>query len=168
MFSLIIATDIKHGIGKNGTLPWKNSTDMQNFKKLTTDNVIIMGRKTWDSLPKRPLPNRINIVISTTLITDDALVFPSIKSLMDFKLSEKDTKSWFIIGGSSLYNYFLKNLHLLDSIYFTQMHDDFECDIKIDKFNLDKKCWMEIISDRSETMNRNMIGATYYEFVNIG
>ena len=58
------AQDKKGGIGKNGKLPWHISEDLKNFKKLTTGHTIIMGRKTWDSLPVKPLPNRKNIILS--------------------------------------------------------------------------------------------------------
>ena len=62
---LIWAQDENGGIGKNGKLPWHISEDLQNFKKITAGFPIIMGRKTWESLPKKPLPERRNIVIKT-------------------------------------------------------------------------------------------------------
>src|SRR5437763_1943009 len=69
LYSLIVAYDLDRGIGKNGNLPWKLPKDLQRFKDLTTEslsNCVIMGRKTWESLPPkfRPLPDRINIVMS--------------------------------------------------------------------------------------------------------
>ena len=64
----ILACDIKGGIGYQNKLPWTNiQGDLVRFKNLTKDQVIVMGRNTWDSLPKKPLPNRLNIVISNTL-----------------------------------------------------------------------------------------------------
>ena len=72
---LIIACDPKGGIGFNGKLPWTNlQGDLLRFKELTTGKVILMGRNTWESLPKKPLPNRINVVVSSNTI-----------SKMDFK-----------------------------------------------------------------------------------
>ena len=69
---LIWAQDANAAIGKAGTLPWRYPEDLKNFKKLTIGNTIIMGRKTWDSIPKRfkPLPNRINVVISESLFDE--------------------------------------------------------------------------------------------------
>ncbi len=77
---IVAAEESTRGIGKNGNLPWRLPTDMSAFQKLTTKfrepgfetaatNVVIMGRKTWDSIPKkfRPLKNRINIVLSRTM-----------------------------------------------------------------------------------------------------
>ena len=63
---LIWAQDVKRGIGTNGKLPWHIPEDLKNFKKITSNATIIMGRKTWDSLPVKPLPNRRNIVLSKT------------------------------------------------------------------------------------------------------
>ena len=62
---LIWAQDQNGGIGKDGKLPWHISEDLQNFKKITSGSPIIMGRKTWESLPFKPLPNRRNIVLSS-------------------------------------------------------------------------------------------------------
>merc|ERR1719421_691737 len=70
--SVIVATTQKGGIGKDGTLPWKLPEDMAHFKKVTTAapegkmNAVVMGRKTWESIPEKfkPLPGRINVVLS--------------------------------------------------------------------------------------------------------
>ena len=73
---LIWAQDENGGIGQDGKLPWHISEDLKNFKALTLNSTIIMGRKTWDSLPIKPLPNRKNIILSRTksclLYTSDA------------------------------------------------------------------------------------------------
>ena len=65
-----MAFDINRGIGKNNNLPWKISDDLKRFSKLTkgnNNNAIIMGRNTWDSLPNKPLSQRDNLILSTTL-----------------------------------------------------------------------------------------------------
>ena len=62
---LIWAQDNRGGIGENGNLPWHISEDLKNFKKITSGSTIVMGRKTWESLPIKPLPNRDNIIMST-------------------------------------------------------------------------------------------------------
>ncbi|MCL5746674.1 MAG: dihydrofolate reductase [Patescibacteria group bacterium] len=62
--SIIAAIDEKRGIGKNGKLPWNIPEDLKRFREVTNGHPIIMGRKTWDSLPVRPLPNRYNVVIT--------------------------------------------------------------------------------------------------------
>ena len=67
---IIWAQDNNGGIGKDNKLPWHISEDLINFKKITSIHTIIMGRKTWDSLPKKPLPNRRNIVLSSNTLID--------------------------------------------------------------------------------------------------
>ena len=63
-FSIIIALNEKNGIGLNNEIPWKCPEDLRFFRQMTENNVVVMGRKTWESLPHRPLKNRINIVLS--------------------------------------------------------------------------------------------------------
>ena len=65
---LIWAQDKNGGIGKNGKLPWHISEDLKNFKKITKNHPIIMGRVTWESLPFKPLPRRRNIILSSQAI----------------------------------------------------------------------------------------------------
>ena len=67
---LIWAQDKNGGIGKGGKLPWHISEDLQNFKKITSGFPVVMGRKTWESLPLKPLPKRRNIVLSSQTIKD--------------------------------------------------------------------------------------------------
>ena len=101
---LIWAQDYRGGIGKKGKLPWHISEDLKNFKKITSGHPIIMGRKTWDSLPFKPLPKRRNIVLSSKLISN-AECYESIENCM--QTLEKDcVKKVFIIGGRSIYECF--------------------------------------------------------------
>ena len=82
----VFAVDATGGLGNKGSLPWPNdSEDLKRFKKITTDNIVVMGRKTWDSLGSRkPLPNRLNVVVSRCPCWDtadqvkpDAIITPS-------------------------------------------------------------------------------------------
>ena len=103
---LIWAQDSKGGIGKLNRLPWHISEDLKNFKTLTLNSPIIMGRKTWDSLPVKPLPNRRNIVLSKNTI-------PNIETYNDYKvcmnsLIKENINKVFIIGGSTIYKLFFK------------------------------------------------------------
>tara|TARA_Y100001960_G_scaffold212505_1_gene221898 strand:- start:10 stop:474 length:465 start_codon:yes stop_codon:yes gene_type:complete len=101
---LIWAQDETGGIGKNGKLPWHISEDLQNFKKITLGSPIVMGRKTWDSLPFKPLPKRRNIVLSSRAIKG-VEVYNSIADCYN-QLEQDSVEKIFIIGGRSIYELF--------------------------------------------------------------
>src|SRR3989338_6201902 len=88
----IVCTDSVFGISKDGKIPWKNSEDLKFFKKTTLESTVIMGRKTWESIGCKPLPRRINLVVSSS---------GKYKTLQE-ALDDSD-KPVFIIGGSRLY-----------------------------------------------------------------
>ena len=108
---LIWAQDQDGGIGKGVKLPWHVSEDLQNFKKITSGCPIVMGRKTWDSLPFKPLPNRRNIVLSSKLI-DDVEVHHSVDDCID-ALDNDSIDRVFIIGGESIYREFYPKASIL-------------------------------------------------------
>ena len=97
MKGILVAVSPEGIIGKNNTIPWHYSADLKRFKRLTTGKTIIMGRKTWESLPVKPLPNRRNIVISRTSL-ENVDCFRSIDEAL--KTCEGDI--WFI-GGAGIY-----------------------------------------------------------------
>ncbi len=99
---LIWAQDFEGGIGIDGKLPWHISEDLKNFKQLTLDTKIVMGRKTWESLPIKPLPQRKNIVLSTQK-QDNVQTYHSYNECLN---SFKSTDKIFIIGGRSIYKLF--------------------------------------------------------------
>mgnify|MGYP001465692583 FL=1 len=115
---LIWAQDINGGIGKEGKLPWHISEDLQNFKKLTLDSIIIMGRKTWESLPIRPLSKRRNIVLSRNEVPDIEY-YTSIKECIE-KLNDDDIEKLFVIGGSTVYRNFI---HRADELHITKVDE---------------------------------------------
>ena len=110
---LIWAQDKTGGIGKNGKLPWHVPADLQNFKKITLNYTVIMGRKTWESLPIKPLPNRNNIVISRSL-QKKVTTYQSYNECIK-QLNKNNIEKVFIIGGRSIYKLFFdsaKYLHI--------------------------------------------------------
>ena len=115
---LIWAQDINGGIGKEGKLPWHISEDLQNFKKLTLDSIIIMGRKTWESLPIRPLSKRRNIVLSRNEVPNIEY-YTSIKECIE-KLNDDDIEKLFVIGGSTVYRNFI---HRADELHITKVDE---------------------------------------------
>lgn len=123
---LIIACDPEGGIGYNNELPWsKIEGDLPRFKELTKGKVVVMGRKTWESLPFKPLPNRINfIVTSHSLSPLPAGVFavPDTAHFLEFK------DAW-IIGGAKLIN---SNWNMIDEVHLTRVLKTYQCDTFID------------------------------------
>tara|TARA_B110000438_G_C15607722_1_gene560846 strand:- start:237 stop:725 length:489 start_codon:yes stop_codon:yes gene_type:complete len=111
---LIWAQDFKGGIGKNGKLPWHLSEDLKNFKKITLNSTIIMGRKTWDSLPIKPLPKRKNIVLSRKK-QNNIETYHTYEDCLD---SLKNLDKVFIIGGRSIYKLFF---HDADYLHITKV-----------------------------------------------
>jgi len=111
---LIWAQDQNGGIGKGGRLPWYIPEDLKNFKKLTLNSTIVMGRKTWESLPIKPLPERRNVVLSSNSITD-VENYNSVQQCME-TLYKDEVKKIFIIGGAQIYRYFL---HQSDELHIT-------------------------------------------------
>ena len=130
MFNVIVAHDNKNGIGLNNKLPWYLQKDMNMFKDMTMNNVVIMGKNTWLSLPIKPLPKRINIVVSTTLEDDRAYgIFKSFEEAITYTNISTDCvgKHIFIIGGSKLYNTAI-NSSFCDKIYVTEIYKTYNCD----------------------------------------
>jgi len=106
---LIWAQEKNGGIGINNNLPWHISEDLRNFKKLTLNKPIIMGRKTWESLPFKPLPKRRNVVLSSQSLAR-VECYTSIENCMDGLSDEKDV---FVIGGAQIYSAFYQHAHHL-------------------------------------------------------
>ena len=138
---LIWAQDTNAGIGKAGTLPWHYSEDLKNFKKLTIGHTIIMGRKTWDSLPIKPLPNRHNIVISSKN-QSNVDSYTSIESCIKGLQKNKSIKDVFIIGGMSVYKYFYKHAETLHITFINKVYPDTDTffPINLDQIKIDFEC----------------------------
>lgn len=139
----IVAVDDKWGIGKENKLPWPHlSEDLKRFKTLTDGAMIVMGRNTWESLPKRPLPNRENIVISSSF-TDDFVVTGDAKLIITNLKQRTDNDIW-IIGGEQIYKQLLP---YCDSVYVTRVHGDFDCDAHFTKALLERHFVLDYIED---------------------
>jgi len=143
VFSLILACTLEGGIGYYNSIPWNIKEEMRLFKKITSDvncyfkkNAVIMGRNTWESLPYRPLKNRINIIItanpSLVTINDvDVITCKTMDDALDYCEESLIINKVFIIGGKSIYDLCLNNdkyLNLLDSIHLSVIKDNHKCD----------------------------------------
>ncbi len=136
--SIIVAIAKNNAIGKNNDLLWHIPNDLKRFKKLTSGHNIIMGKKTYQSLPFRPLPNRTNIVITDIIgeIIEGCKMAYSINDAVE--LMDKENEN-FIIGGGSVYKQFLP---VADKLYLTIVHKDFDADIFFPEINFDE--WEKI------------------------
>jgi dihydrofolate reductase len=118
--SAIVAASENHAIGKYNHLPWHLPEDLKFFKRTTSGKPILMGRKTYDSLGK-PLPGRLNIVISSQKdlqLPEGVLLYNSVQEGLD-RLEEENTEVGFIIGGGKIFE---ETMDLLDRIYLTKVH----------------------------------------------
>jgi dihydrofolate reductase len=131
--SIIVAIAQNNAIGKNNDLLWHLPEDLKRFKKLTTGHTIVMGKKTFESLPHRPLPNRRSIVITDMPKEkiDGCEMAYSIEEAIDKCDPEKEN---FIIGGGSVYSQFLP---FANKLYITKVFKDFEADIFFPEINYD-------------------------------
>lgn len=128
MISFVWAEAKDHVIGVDGHLPWTLPNDMKRFKDVTTGHPIVMGRKTFESFPNGPLPNRLNIVISRN---PDYQVPESVVLLTDKKdLAKyvKPTDEVMVIGGSGIFNLFKDDV---DQLYVTKIDHEFSGDVKM-------------------------------------
>ena len=138
IFKIIVAYDLQYGIGNDNKLPWNIPSDLKRFSQLTRgqgNNAVVMGKNTWESLPKKPLPKRDNLILSTTLDLEIGepknsyvKTFPDIMALDKFCQEQKYDTVW-IIGGSNVYEQFIEHVRL-KQIYVTRIHNKYDCDTR--------------------------------------
>tara|TARA_B110000908_G_C10248697_1_gene450476 strand:+ start:1749 stop:2219 length:471 start_codon:yes stop_codon:yes gene_type:complete len=125
MIRAILACDENWGIGKSGALPWPhNPADLKWFKASTLNHTIVMGKATWDSLPVKPLPNRVNVVVSSSNI----LAKVDVVSISDLRrrVSSMDTEQdMWIIGGARLIE---GMMDYIDEFHLSQIKGNYNCD----------------------------------------
>ena len=135
--SIIVAIAQNHAIGKDNLLLWHIPADLKRFKKLTTGHTIVMGKRTFESLPIRPLPNRRSVVI-TDIPGEEIDGCTMAYSIADAIEKMDEDKENFIIGGGSVYRQFLP---LADQLYLTIVTKDFEADTFLE---IDLQDWKTI------------------------
>ena len=140
MSIILVAAISRNGvIGSDGTLPWHIPEDLKRFKELTSGHVVLMGRKTWESIPEkfRPLPNRTNLVITrqTSLeVPTGVEVFSSIESALSAH-AEDDV---YVIGGAEIYR---QTISLADRLEITHVDRDVAGDALFP--SIDSAVWKE-------------------------
>jgi len=134
MLSIIVALASNNAIGKDNDLLWHISDDLKRFKSLTMDHTVIMGRNTWDSLPRRPLPKRRNVVLThnTDFKAEGADVVHSVDEAMRIVADEEEA---FVMGGATLYRQFLP---LAQRLYITHVHASFDADVYFPEIDLSR------------------------------
>lgn len=159
MLKILVAFDENRVIGKNNTLIWHLPADLKRFKALTTGHVIIMGRKTFESIGK-PLPNRTTIVISrqADLQIEGAIIAHSVEEAI-LKAKSLTREDIFIVGGAEIY---ALSLPLADQILVTQLHDIFEGDAFFPEIPLDS--WEVIERERGVTDEKNAYQYSYLTY----
>tara|TARA_B100000941_G_C28500438_1_gene553797 strand:- start:1852 stop:2331 length:480 start_codon:yes stop_codon:yes gene_type:complete len=153
---LIWAQENNGGIGKNGQLPWHIPEDLKNFKKLTLNSTIVMGRKTWESLPFKPLPKRRNIVFSSGIL-EDVETYNNINQFMK-KLDNESIQKIFIIGGSSIYKVFYEFATHLHMTIVNDTTDGIDTFFPINNIEIENK----FLKINEEKLNEKSI-YTYWE-----
>lgn len=125
MIAIIACVDADNGIGRDGGIPWHLSPDLKRFRRLTQGAAIIMGRRTWESIGGKPLPNRTAIVVSSSLTSSEGcIVVSSMTEAIDAATRIND--SVFVIGGSRIYE---EALSFADTIYLTKIVGTYKCDV---------------------------------------
>jgi len=161
--ALIVAFDQNFGIGKDNDLMWHLPHDMAFFKETTKDQIVVMGRKNFESIPPkfRPLPHRENVIITRNkeFHTPSCLVFNDLqKAISHF---QNDPRTLFIIGGGEIYSLAMKTL-VLDTLYITKVHHVFDADTFFPSF--DESQWKITTLFEQPIDEKHSHGFTVYRY----
>jgi len=142
IISLVVARAANGVIGEHGKIPWRIPADMKHFRAVTMGKPCIMGRKTWDSLPKKPLPGRTNIVLTrdNSFHTDGAIVAHCFEEAVA-RAEAESPEEVAVIGGADIYSMALPRAA---RIHLTEVHGAFKGDVNMAPFGAD---WREIWRD---------------------
>jgi dihydrofolate reductase len=159
ILSVIAAIGKNNEIGKGNDLLCHLPADLKHFKEITSGRTVIMGRKTFESLPKGPLPNRKNIVISRNpgLKIEGATVYPSLDYALIKLMNEEEV---FIIGGAQIYRQILPDA---DKLYLTKIHAGFpEADVFFPEIKLNE--WREVSRETHLADEKHPYAFTFVDY----
>ncbi len=161
MLSIIFAIASNNAIGKDNSLLWHISEDLKRFKEITSGHKILMGRKTFESLPGI-LPNREHIILTRdrnfNLDSDKVTVINNIEDAIKFyKNSDEEV---FIIGGGEIYKQFLK---YANKLYLTKVNKDFDADTFFPQINLDE--WEVIHNSETKVDEKSGLNFEFIDFL---
>lgn len=161
-FDIIVATDLNRGIGKNNQLPWRISTDLKYFRDLTSStpvsdvkNAVIMGRKTWESIPAgyRPLKDRINVVLTRNpsySLPQGVFKADSLDAALTL-LAGGPIDRVFVIGGAEIYTQAMQD-ERCGLLYLTEVRSRFDCDTYLPEY----RGFFQLVSCSEVMMDSNL------------
>jgi len=148
--SIIVAIAENYAIGKDNQLLWHLPEDLKRFKRITEGHNIIMGKRTYYSLPKRPLPGRTSIIL-TDVLNEQIDGCPMAYSIEDIINLCDNTNENFIIGGGSVYRQFFG---IAQKLYITKVHASFEADTFFPEINLTDWEIIESVPHKADEKNK--------------
>ena len=168
LVSLIAALDEAGGIGKNGQVPWRLRTDLRRFKQLTMGHILIMGRKTYESIG-RALPGRTNIIVTRNVgyplvhftVMDCCIVVHSLDEAFAYAAEQGETEA-FVIGGGEIYR---QALGRADRLYLTRVHTDAGCEVFFPEFEVGE--WRELERVEHPADEANEFATTFSIFARV-
>jgi dihydrofolate reductase len=162
--SLIVAMDNQRGIGRNNDLMWHLPRDMRFFREITLNNIVIMGRKNYDSIPLkyRPLERRENVILTrnTNFQAENCKVFHSLEDAFSIYNKEEKRKI-FIIGGGQIYKEALY-CGIVSEMYITKVHSVYDADTFFPSF--DESAWNKQTLFKQEENDKHESAFSVYRY----
>ena len=165
--SLVVAMDLERGIGKNNDLMWHLPADMQFFKETTLNNIVVTGRKNYESIPERfrPLANRENAILTRnpTYKPVNCEIFHSLESCLEHYKQETE-RTVYIIGGGQLFEEAIEK-NVVDEMYITFVDHVFDADVFFPAIDFSK--WKEEVIHQHEVDAKNAYNFTVKKFTKL-
>ena len=159
MISIIVAIAENYAIGKKGDLLCHMPADLKHFKEITSGHTVMMGERTFLSLPKHPLPNRRNIVL-TDVKGKTFEGAETVYSMEELRAKVSPDEEAFVIGGGMVYK---QAMEFADKLYITHIHQSWE---DADTFfpEIDPKIWKQLSAERHSADDKNPYDYTFAEY----
>lgn len=165
--ALIVAMDRDRGIGKNNDLMWHLPNDMRFFKDTTKEQIVIMGRKNYDSIPDkyRPLEDRLNAILTRnkSFTAEGCEVYYSLDEALEHYKNETE-RTVFIIGGGQIYRQAMED-GIIDEMYITHINHSYGADTFFPEFDL--KAWKVETLFEQEVNERHSESFTAMKYVKV-
>jgi len=160
--SIIAAVADNYAIGKANNLPWHLPADLKHFRQLTTGHAIVMGKRTFESLPKGPLPNRKNIVLTSVMSEGVNEGYFEADSLEDAVYLCEHEEKVYIIGGATVYK---QSINKVDTMYITWIHNDFSADTYFPEIDFNE--WKEVNREDHNPDEQNLYSYSFVKYERI-